>query len=203
MGQRLYQTVDPPAAYRVAAGGPGSPECCPTTPARGIHRCVQAVAAGAAPPCSQLHQGGGNHMKGQQLGQAPCWRCCTSCAGTRGAPSCPPEPPPTAQQVGAEQRTAASSPPCPQQCMACPFCASRVHSPLPPPAKGAAQGASPLPYNGFPQPTVPSTGCPASPKAGGCGCSGPLREPWGCGGYQLQSPSSLSPIRLSITDKKT
>lgn len=164
MGQRLYQTVDPPAAYRVAAGGPGSPECCPTTPARGIHRCVQAVAAGAAPPCSQLHQGGGNHMKGQQLGQAPCWRCCTSCAGTRGAPSCPPEPPPTAQQVGAEQRTAASSPPCPQQCMACPFCASRVHSP-PPPSKGGSPGGQPPPLQWVPPTHRPVHRLPSFPQS--------------------------------------
>lgn len=189
MGQRLYQTVDPPAAYRVAAGGPGSPECCPTTPARGIHRCVQAVAAGAAPPCSQLHQGGGNHMKGQQLGQAPCWRCCTSRPGTRGAPSCPPEPPPTAQQVGAEQRTAASSPPCPQQCMACPFCASRVH---PPQQRGQPRGPAPSPTMGSPNPPSRPQAAQLPPKLEAAGAV----VPSGSRGAAVGTSSSPLPLFL-------
>lgn len=196
-GQRLYQTVDPPVADGAAAGGPGSPGRCPTAPAWGIHRRAQAVAAGAAPPRSQLRRGGGNHMKRWQLGRAPCRRHRTSRPGT-GVGGWGPILPSSTTSDSATGKSGA------QGCCQRPPSSPAMHSSLllcrqspSPPSKGGSPGASPLPHGGLLQPTAPSAPCPASlevvaPRPGAT-----------AGTSSSPPPPHLSPITRSMVDKET
>lgn len=129
---------------------------------------------GVALPHPQQQQGGGNHMKGGNRGG-----CCAGELTQHAlAPEGPhPAPSPTSDGAGTEHGDAASSPTC------------RAHRFCPPELSLCDNpGARPVPCDRLPSP-LPSTS-----KLGAVGAVTPCSH----SRYQLQFPSSISPITLRV-----